>query len=371
MIEREVLEQREEDWLAPYAIKSGESRGRRFREKEHDFRTVFQRDRDRIVHSNAFRRLEYKTQVFVNHEGDHYRTRLTHTMEMTLIARTIGRALRLNEDLIEAIALAHDLGHGPFGHAGQDALHGLMKEHGGFEHNRQCLRIVEELEDSYSGFPGLNLTFEVREGLKKHDKQRVRSIEADVVDLGDLIAYHCHDLDDGLRAGLLDMRDVGRVKLWQEINRYIESKHERPDEAVKVKMGIRLLMNRLVGDLISETTKNIKRFAIKKPSDFERAGAEVVCFSALVKKKVAELRRFLMDQLYHHYRVVRMTEKGKRFIQEMFRVYVSTPAQLPTDVASRTKKNGLHRAVCDYIAGMTDRFALDEHARLFEPYERV
>lgn len=371
MIKRQVLEQREEEWLAPYAVKSQESRGRRYPEKEHDFRTVFQRDRDRIVHCTAFRRLEYKTQVFVNHEGDHYRTRLTHTMEMSLIARTIGRALRLNEDLIEAIALAHDLGHGPFGHAGQEALAALMKGHGGFEHNRQCLRIIEELEESYSGFPGLNLTFEVREGLKKHEKQRIRSLEADVVDRADLIAYHCHDLDDGLRAGLLDIGDVGKVKLWQEINRYIESKSQCLGGSLRVKMGIRLLMNRLVGDLIAETAKNIKRLGINKASDVERSSGAMVCFSASIQNKVAELRRFLMDHLYHHYRVVRMTEKGKRFIQEMFGVYMSTPQQLPTDVANRAKKNGLQRAVCDYIAGMTDRFALEEHARLFAPYEHV
>src|SRR3989338_6871557 len=224
MITRFILEQKEREWLASYALKSGDSKGRAYPEKEHAFRTAYQRDRDRIIHSSAFRRLEYKTQVFVNHEGDHYRTRLTHTLEMSQIARTIGRALRLNEDLIETIALAHDLGHGPFGHAGQEALSELMKGHGGFEHNQQCLRIVEKLEESYSGFPGLNLTFEVREGLRKHAKNRVRILEADTVDYADSIAYNGHDLDDGLRAGLLDIDALERIKLWREVNRYISRK---------------------------------------------------------------------------------------------------------------------------------------------------
>src|SRR3989338_989314 len=224
MITRFILEQKEREWLASYALKSGESRGRRYPEKEHAFRTAYQRDRDRIIHSSAFRRLEYKTQVFVNHEGDHYRTRLTHTLEMSQIARTIGRALRLNEDLIEAIALAHDLGHGPFGHAGQDALSQLMKKHGGFEHNQQCLRIIEKLEESYTGFSGLNLTFEVREGLRKHVRKRMPSLEAEGVDFADSIAYNGHDLDDGLRAGLLDIDALERVKLWYEVNRYIKEK---------------------------------------------------------------------------------------------------------------------------------------------------
>jgi dGTPase len=371
MINRRILEQREYEILAPYALKSADSKGRKYEEKEHDFRTVFQRDRDRIVYSTAFRRLEYKTQVFVNHEGDHYRTRLTHTMEMSLIARTIGRALRLNEDLIEAIALAHDLGHGPFGHAGQDALALLMKGHGGFEHNRQCLRILEQLEDSYAGFPGLNLTSEVREGLKKHQKQRVQSLEADVVDLADSIAYNCHDLDDGLRAGLLDTATVEEVKIWRDVIRYVESKNKSANETTKIKMGIRLLMNQLVSNLILETKKRIRRFDLKKASDYKPDQRRTICFSDPTRKKVAELKKFLTNHLYHHYRVVRMTEKGQRFIQGLFRVFIEKPKQLPPRVLERAKKDGLQRAVCDYLAGMTDRFALDEYQRLFTPYERV
>ncbi len=371
MITRVSLEHHEREWLAPYAIKSAETKGRVYPEKEHDFRTAFQRDRDRIVHSTAFRRLEYKTQVFVNHEGDHYRTRLTHTIEMSQIARTIGRALRLNEDLIEVVALAHDLGHGPFGHAGQDALSELMKGHGGFEHNRQCLRIVEKLEESYSDFPGLNLTFEVREGLRKHARKRITSLEAEVVDFSDSIAYNGHDLDDGLRASLLDMESLKKIKLWQEIDRYIQGKSLHTSSTIKIKIAIRLLINRMVSDLIKETAGNIKKYKIKTPSDFSKCRTEVVGFSKSLKGKVLELKNFLTDNLYHHYRVVRMTEKGKRFIKELFRLYVDEPLQLPPHVRKRAKEDGLYRSICDYIAGMTDRFALDEYNRLFSPYERV
>ena len=371
VITRVFLEDRERQWLAPYAIKSADSKGRVYPEKEHEFRTAFQRDRDRIIHSTAFRRLEYKTQVFVNHEGDHYRTRLTHTLEMTQIARTIGRALCLNEDLIETIALAHDLGHGPFGHAGQDALSALMKKHGGFEHNQQCLRIVEKLEESYSGFPGLNLTFEVREGLRKHFRKRIPTLEAEVVDYADAIAYNGHDLDDGLRAGLLNTDDLTKIKLWREVDRYIKQKVSGASSTIKIKIGIRLLINQMVSDLVSETSKNIKRNRISKPEDLAKVSRAVVCFSKSLDKPVMELKKFLMQYLYLHHRVVRMTEKGKRFIQELFHLYVAKPEQLPPHVRKRAKADGLHRAVCDYIAGMTDRFALDEYNRLFSPYERV
>ena len=371
MITRESLERHEAEWLASYAIKSAESKGRAHPEKEHDFRTAFQRDRDRIVHSTAFRRLEYKTQVFVNHEGDHYRTRLTHTLEMSQIARTVGRALRLNEDLIETVALAHDLGHGPFGHAGQDALSELMKGHGGFEHNQQCLRIVEKLEESYSGFPGLNLTFEVREGLRKHERKRIPSLEAEVVDFADSIAYNGHDLDDGLRAGLLNIDQLKKIKLWKEIDRYIQQKSISANPTIKIKIAIRLLINRMVSDLVSETAKNIKRNKIQKPSDYLRYRAKIIGFSKSLRPNVLELKNFLMENLYLHQHVVRMTEKGKRFIKELFRLYIDAPQQLPSHVRKRAKEDGLYRAVCDYIAGMTDRFALDEYNKLFSPYERV
>ena len=371
MITRKILEQKELEWLAPYALKSGESKGRKYPEKEHDFRTVFQRDRDRIVHSTAFRRLEYKTQVFVNHEGDHYRTRLTHTIEMSQIARTIGRALRLNEDLIETIALAHDLGHGPFGHAGQDALSELMRGHGGFEHNQQCLRIIEKLEESYAGFPGLNLTFEVREGLRKHDRKRTPSLEAEVVDIADSIAYNGHDLDDGLRAGLIDPAHLSKLKLWKEIMNYLKQKNINAHSVIQSKTAIRLLINRMVSDLIDQTLKNVRHYQLEKPADYLTHEGRVVVFSKELAKKADEVKDFLMQNLYMHYRVVRMTEKGKRFIKELFRLYVEKPEQLPVHVRKRTKAEGIYRSVCDYIAGMTDRFALDEYNRLFSPYERV
>ncbi len=368
---RKALEQKERQWLASYALKSEDSKGRVHPEKEHEFRTAYQRDRDRIVHSTAFRRLEYKTQVFVNHEGDHYRTRLTHTIEMSQIARTIGRALRLNEDLIETIALAHDLGHGPFGHAGQDALSELMHGHGGFEHNRQCLRIVEQLEESYADFPGLNLTFEVRHGLNKYAKKRVPSLEAEVVDYADSIAYNGHDLDDGLRAGLLEPSQLEEIKLWQEINPYINRKSGAANPIIKTKIAIRLLINRMVGDLITQTSENIEKLKIREPEDYVCSKKKVVAFSKDLEKKVKEIKSFLTDNLYHHHRVVRMTEKGKRFIKELFKLYTDRPEQLPLHVRKRAQQGGLYRAVCDYIAGMTDRYTLDEYNRLFSPYERV
>lgn len=371
MIARTALEQKEREWLASYALKSEDSKGRAHFEKEHDFRTAYQRDRDRIVHSTAFRRLEYKTQVFVNHEGDHYRTRLTHTLEMSQIARTIGRALKLNEDLIEAVALAHDLGHGPFGHAGQEALSELMKGHGGFEHNKQCLRIVEKLEESYANFLGLNLTFEVRHGLNKYDKRRISSLEAEVVDYADSIAYNGHDLDDGLRAGLIESSQLEKTKLWQEIYRYIDRKSVKANPVVKTKIAIRLLINQMVGDLIAQTSANIEKFGIQRPVDFVRSEKKIVSFSKDLEPKIKEIKTFLTDNLYHHYRVVRMTEKGKRFIKELFELYIERPEQLPIHARKRVKQDGLHRAVCDYIAGMTDRYTLDEYNRLFSPYERV
>ncbi len=370
-IDRSDIEKREQEWLSPFAIKSAESVGRRYHEKEHDYRTAFQRDRDRIIHSAAFRRLQYKTQVFVNYEGDHYRTRLTHTLETTQIARTIGRALGLNEDLIEAMALAHDLGHGPFGHAGQWALHELMKGHGGFEHNRQCLRIVEELEESYADFPGLNLTTEVREGLKKHESGSLHSLEAQVVDLADEIAYDSHDLDDGLRAGYLAEKDLRSISLWEKSVRYLKGKKYRLDEISGKKAAIRLLINQQVNDLLKTCGKNLAKFKNAKPEDVRKHAREIVRFSPGMQKQKKELKLFLHRELYNHYRVVRMTDKGQRFIREIFKIYLQKPRQLPPGTRKRLAKDPLERVICDYIAGMTDRFALDEYKRFFEPYERV
>ena len=369
---RKEYEKREESWLSPFAIKCSESQGRQHPEKEHDYRTAFQRDRDRIIHSTAFRRLQYKTQVFVNHEGDHYRTRLTHTLETTQIARTIGRALGLNEDLIEAIALAHDLGHGPFGHAGQWALQSLMKNHGGFEHNQQCLRIVEQLEDSYSGFPGLNLTLEVREGLNKHGQKSLWSLEAQVVDVADEIAYDSHDLDDGLRAGYLTDKDLEKVALWKKTVDYLKRKGSLSENQATKRAVIRLLINQQISDLLSSTEKNIRNAKTQNPNEIRERARQIVRFSPQMQREKGELKKFLHKELYNHYRVVRMTDKGQRFIKDLFEVYLRQPKQLPPGVSKRlNKKDSLERVVCDYVAGMTDRFVLDEYKRLFEPYERV
>ncbi|HXV27514.1 MAG TPA: deoxyguanosinetriphosphate triphosphohydrolase [bacterium] len=364
--------------LAPYAIKSSETRGRQYPEKEHELRTPFQRDRDRIIHSTAFRRLQYKTQVFVNHEGDHYRTRLTHTLETSQIARSIARALRLNEDLVETVALAHDLGHGPFGHAGEWALEEIMKDHGGFEHNVHCLRIVEKLEDSYPDFPGLNLTFETREGLKKHPEHfyknrsdHFRSLEAELVDLADEIAYNSHDLDDGLRAELLNESQLSGIFLWDESLRYIRKKYKKISDAHIKRLAIRLIINRQVTDVVETTLGNLKRSGIETLKDVQRLAKPAVGFSDAMRRHHAQLKKFLNQNLYRHYRVVRMTDKGQRFIKALFQVYLQKPDSLPPEVGTRLKKEGVHRAVCDHIAAMTDRFALDEYRRFFEPYERV
>ncbi len=374
MIRRADLEEREIKFLAPYAVKARLSHGRKYPEKEHEFRTCFQRDRDRILHSTAFRRLQYKTQVFVNHEGDHYRTRLTHTLEVSQIGRTICRVLGLNEDLIEAISLAHDLGHGPFGHAGERALTQIMKGHGGFEHNLQSLRIVEVLEESYPEFPGLNLSLEVLDGMKKHGSRRKKFpvyLEAQLADIADEIAYDSHDVEDALRSGLIEEAELEGLALWRDITSYILKKYASIDESQKRRLATRLLINRQAQDLISNTQKNIDRCGIRSLPDLGKTSERVVAFSREMTQLKKEWRSFLSERFYNHYRIVRMTEKGVRLIRAIFQVYLERPAQLPPTVVKRAKKEGLYRAVCDYIAGMTDRFAQDEYQRLFEPYERV
>src|SRR3989338_913338 len=387
MIRRSDLEEREIQTLAPYAVKARFGKGRKYPEKEHEFRTAFQRDRDRILHSTAFRRLQYKTQVFVNHEGDHYRTRLTHTLEVSQIGRTICRVLGLNEDLIEAISLAHDLGHGPFGHAGERALTQIMKGHGGFEHNLQSLRIVEVLEESYPEFPGLNLSFEVLDGMKKHGEAapprggeakagaRKRKfpvyLEAQLADIADEIAYDSHDVEDALRSGLIEESALEELALWREITSYIRKKYSSIDESQKRRLATRLLINRQAQDLISNTQKNIDRCGIRSLSDLGKTSERMVEFSREMTQLKKEWRSFLSERFYNNYRIVRMTEKGVRLIRAIFQVYLDRPAQLPPTTVKRVKKEGLYRAICDYIAGMTDRFAQDEYKRLFEPYERV
>jgi dGTPase len=379
---RERLEENEARLLAPYAVKSRESRGRVYPDGEHPYRTAFQRDRDRIVHTTAFRRLEYKTQVFVNHEGDHYRTRLTHTIEVAQIARTIARALLLNEDLSEAIALAHDLGHTPFGHAGEAALHEIMRERGGFNHNAQSLRIVEELERCYPGFPGLNLTWEVREGIVKHtteydysdarayEPECQASLEAQVVNVADEIAYNAHDVDDGLRAGLIQPRQLAAIRVWQEVCACIGVSPVSLGEMAR-RRAVRELINTEVTDVLCQTGTALSELGIVTPEAARRQGLNLVGFSSEFTEKNRELRSFLQSYLYRHYRVVRMAVKAQRLVGALFAAYLEEPSQLPHAVQSRLPDQDAHRVVCDYVAGMTDRYALEEHRKLFDPEERT
>ncbi|MBI4335993.1 MAG: deoxyguanosinetriphosphate triphosphohydrolase [Candidatus Omnitrophica bacterium] len=373
--------------LATYAMKSSASRGRAYKEEEHAYRSAYQRDRDRIIHSTAFRRLEYKTQVFVNHEGDYYRTRLTHTLEVAQIARSIARALRLNEDLVEAIALAHDLGHTPFGHAGERALRELMRDHGGFDHNMQGLRVVDMLEEKYPDFPGLNLTWEVREAICKHvtaydnpvfsnvkefEPNLKPTLEAQVVDVSDEIAYDNHDIDDGITSGLLKEEGLCKdVPIWSQISNRIKMDHAKLTPQIRKYLIVRSLINMQVTDLIENSLKNLKKNAVKNVADARRSKIRLIAFSAPIVKKRLPLRDYLQKNLYQHYRVVRMSDKAVRFISDLFGLYVSKPEELPPTSHGRIKKDGVHRAVCDYIAGMTDRYALDEYKKLFDPYTKV
>lgn len=370
--------------LAPYAMHSKDSRGRRYKETEHPFRTAFQRDRDRIIHCNAFRRLEYKTQVFVYHEGDHYRTRLTHTIEVAQIARTIARALNLNEELSEAIALAHDLGHPPFGHTGEKTLAHLMKGHGGFEHNLHSLRIVEYLERRYPNFKGLNLTWELREGIVKHSSEHDRPevlkeyepekepcLEAQIVDLADEIAYNNHDIDDGLSSEMINAGQLKDVELWQENYERIKKAHPKEDFKIHKSQSVIQIINQQVTDLITQITKEIGKRGISSAQDIREIGEPIARFSPEMEKKNTELKRFLKKNLYSHHRVIRMSDKADRILKALFKVYLDEPQLLPPHVYADLEEKGKERLICDYIAGMTDRFALDEYKKLFDPYERV
>ena len=378
---REHLESLEAQQIAPYAQLSSASRGRRYPEEEHTYRTAYQRDRDRILHTTAFRRLEYKTQVFVNYEGDHYRTRLTHTLEVTQIARTMARALSLNQDLTEAIAMAHDLGHTPFGHAGEEALHQIMADKGGFNHNTQGLRIVEVLEERYPTFPGLNLTWEVREGIAKHATEydrpeatgyepRCRStLEGQVIDLADEVAYNTHDLDDGLRSRLVRPGQLEGLGLWEETREALGIGEElsRMDR----NRLIRYLVNLEVSDVINTTGENLAEVKPNFVEDVRNWPVDLVTFSDAMREKNRELKDFLMQNLYRHWRVMRMQQKAKRMLTRLFEAYASEVQQLPYSVQDRMKEDGTERALCDYIAGMTDRFALQEYRKMFDPAERV
>ena len=385
MVAREQIEAREKAVLAAYAMPSGESRGRRHREDHHPIRTCFQRDRDRIIHSTAFRRLEYKTQVFVNHEGDYYRTRLTHTMEAAQITRTMARVLGLNEDLAEAVALAHDLGHTPFGHAGERTLDRLMGQHGGFEHNAQSMRIVDLLEERYPAFRGLNLSWEVREGIVKHstryDRPQVAEfdaslapcLEAQIVDFADEVAYTAHDVDDGLKSGMLDPDELETVTLWRAA--VDDARRSGADASVTVQryQAVRRLIDWMVTDLTTTLLDRIEHEHIDSLAAVRRVKPRLVEFSPTMGPKHAELKAFLSDRLYHHHRVTRMTQKADRIMTALFDVYMAEPRQLPPHVIRRVSEDGetMPRVIADYIAGMTDRFALEEYKKLFDPYERV
>jgi dGTPase len=384
MLIREDYEKIEDERLAPFASKSSLSRGRKHPESEDTIRTAFQRDRDRIIHSAAFRRLEYKTQVFVNHEGDHYRTRLTHTIEVSQIARSIARALRLNEDLTEAIVLAHDLGHTPFGHAGERTMNNLMENYGGFEHNLQSLRVVDHLEKRYLEFDGLNLTYEVREGICKHSSAyditsphdeffpgKEPSLEGQIVDLADEIAYNNHDIDDGLRSGLITQEQLEDVTLWNEAKNLLKKRFSSLDSDALKHRGISTIISFLARDLTFHSSENIVKAGISTADDVRDFGRRMISFSDEMHEKNEELKKFLYNNMYCHYRVIRMEEKAKRIIVDLYDAYKTRPEQLPPGYFSKKDTEGLERVICDYIAGMTDRFALNEHKKLFDPHEKV
>ena len=365
--------------LAPYAAHASQSRGRRHQEPPPAARTEFQRDRDRIVHSTAFRRLEYKTQVFVNHEGDLFRTRLTHSLEVAQIARSIARNLRLNEDLVEAISLAHDLGHTPFGHAGQDALNACMREHGGFEHNLQSLAVVDELEEHYGAFNGLKLCFETREGILKHCSRenarklgalgerflqvRQPSLEAQLANIADEIAYNNHDVDDGLRSGLITIEQLAEVELWQRHYEAALAEFPHLEGRRLVHETVRRIINTLIVDLIDETTRNLARVAPQSLDDV-RAAPLLVSHSETVAAQAASLKRFLFKNLYRHYKVMRMANKAQRVVAGLFDAFADDPRLLPPQYQAEDPAQQ-PRLVAHYIAGMTDRFALKEYQRLF------
>ncbi len=375
---RQELEQRERQFLAPFAQFSADTRGRAHAEEPPEWRTQYQRDRDRVIHSRAFRRLEYKTQVFLNGTGDHLRTRLTHTMEVAAIARNIARALQLNEDLTETIALAHDLGHSPFGHKGEEALNQLMKNHGGFEHNRQSLRVVELLEQKYPLFPGLNLSWEVREGLVKHFTSydhpakrkgfpaRSSALEAQVANLADEITYYSHDVDDGLTAGLFSEKQLGRdVRVWREAAQSVKKNHgDLPDECRRYFI-IRCIIDAQVKDVVWTTEERVAGAAVHSADDVRLHAKPLVQYSSRGRESNLELRGYLYRNLYYNPEVHEPNRRAVRMLEELFGYYLEHRRQLGDHVQKRARQDGWHRAVCDYLAGMTDRYAMQEHQRVF------
>ena len=386
------MEATERATLAAFAQKSGDSRGRKYPEPSHAYRTEFQRDRARIIHSRAFRRLEYKTQVFLNGTGDHLRTRLTHSIEVASISRTIARALSLNEDLAEAIALAHDLGHTPFGHSGEEMLAECMREHGGFEHNRQSLRMVELLEAAYPDFPGLNLTFEVREGLQKHQafyemedvaqvsnlrnksgnlesrptlqKYHSPSLEAQIANLADEITYYSHDLDDAVDFEILDSAQLEENLVWQRSHRAVLSRYPDAREPELHKLIIRDIIDVQVRDVIATSAKSIVDVGVQSADDVRKQPAPLIRYSDELLEANRALRKFLYQNVYYHPRVAEVNRRACEMLRKVFESYIVDPSRLGEAAAKRIETQGLHRTVCDYIAGMTDRYLMDEYARL-------
>lgn len=379
---REKLEEIEEQTLAPYALKSEHSRGRAHPESESKTRTAFRRDRDRIIHTTAFRRLAYKTQVFVFYEGDHYRTRLTHTIEVAQLGRSLARGLGGNEDLTEAISLAHDLGHPPFGHAGEHALNAMMQGHGGFNHNTQSYRVVTELEKRYPDFRGLNLTYETREGMIKHETEydksdasnfepdKRASLEAQIANLADEIAYNAHDLDDGLRAGLFTPAELNELEIWRQLHEELGWENGNFTTLNRREM-VRELIGSFVTDVIFHTSEILDENNIDTPEGIQTFERNVVSYSPAMAGKVRQLKDFLYENMYRHYRLIRMQVKAERFVSELFQAYAHEPMMLPEETQLRLNNAPTERVVCDYIAGMTDRYALIEWEKLFDPYRKA
>ncbi len=378
MYTRKQLEDFEEANLSPYATLCKNNRGRLHPDNEPEYRTCFQRDRDRILHTTAFRRLEHKTQVFITHEGDYYRTRLTHTLEVTQIGRTAARALGANEDLTETICLAHDLGHPAFGHSGEVTLARLMKDYGGFDHNKQSLRIVTELERRYTEFPGLNLSWEVLEGIVKHETEYdisdARSfnpelrghLEAQISNAADELAYTTHDLDDGLRSNMITPQMLEGIELWEILTRDLGIKNCTLDDITRHRL-IRELIGMEVTDLVKQTSENLRKSRVKSALELQQLDHNVIGFSEEMHARNRQLKDFLFTKLYRHYRVMRMQTKAERIITSLFHAYQEEPSILPYHVQELIDERGLERTICDYIAGMTDRFAIDEHQKLFDP----
>ncbi len=375
---RSRLEEIEEAASAAYGIKSGDSRGRLYPEDEPDYRTCFQRDRDRIIHTTAFRRLEYKTQVFVNYEGDYYRTRLTHTIEVAQIGRTLARALGVNEDLVETICLAHDLGHPAFGHSGEATLARLMKDFGGFDHNKQSFRIVTQLEHRYAEFPGLNLTWEVLEGIVKHETEYDKSdaaefnpdlrgsLEAQITNLADELAYTAHDLDDGLRSGMITPTMLEGIDLWEILRSSVGWHSGQLDDLTRHR-AIRKLIGLEVTDVVQSTSQKLRESAVRSVDELQQLPYNVVGVSEDLRRRNRQLKDFLYKNMYRHWRVMRMSVKAEAIITRLFEAYRAEPAILPRHIQTAVSERGLERTICDYIAGMTDRFAIEEHRKLFDP----